>query len=374
MVHNLIINLINISMTKPTFKHFLRSSLLVLQCSFTVVGTVVGAGFASGKEIASFLGIYNSYFLFACIFFCLLFGCGLYLCFFTKRITLNKITQKVSFAGIFICNFISFTAMLSAIDSSIKMASTCQIWYFLCLILIYLVIVFGVNGLNKCNLVLVPALFFILLFMGYLGLKNNDILNTVSLKANSLNLVTSVPMYMGLNLYGVYPVATELSPMLSKKQQMGVSFLSSLLILLLLLCAGVTVLNASTNAICADLPLLFYAAEKHSFMFIPCVLTLTIAIITTNCANGFILVSQVKDKVKHKNLFLLVLFAVCLPLSKFGFSNIVKYIYPISGAIGINMLTLIFAEALRALFLEKKKHKQLNNSTQNKPTVNQQSN
>lgn len=365
MVHNLIINLINLSMTKPIFKPSLRSLLFVLQCSFTVVGTVVGAGFASGKEIATFLGIYNSYFLFACIFFCLLFGFGLYLCFFTKQITLSKLTQKVSFAGIFICNFISFTAMLSALDSSIKMATTCQIWYFLCLILIYLVIVFGVNGLNKCNLVLVPALFFILIFMGYLGLKNNDILSTVSLKTSSINLATSVPMYIGLNLYGVYPVATELSPMLSKKQQVGVSFLSSLLILLLLLCAGVTVLNASTDAVNADLPLLFYAAEKYFFMFIPCVLTLTIAIITTNCANGFILVNQVKNKVKHKNLFLLILFAVCLPLSKLGFSNIVKYVYPVSGAIGITVLILVFVDTFRVVLLEKKKQKQLAKNTPN---------
>ncbi len=341
------------SQPKQKNKHLLFN---ILQCSFTIVGTVVGAGFSSGKEISTFIGIYNSFFLLATILFSVLFCMGLIFCFYSTMITPTKAVKNILTCAIFICNFISFTAMLSALRSSIEMISTCQIWYILCLILTYLVIIFGINGLNKSNLVLIPLLIFMLVFMGVLGIKNNNILDTFVMQTNTINLIFSIPMYIGLNLYSVYPVTIELAQIVNKRGQVWTSIIASTTIMLLILSCGATVLNAGTCASQAELPLLYYASIVHPNLFIACVIALTIAIITTICSNGFILLNTLKNKIKKRKLTLLALFLISIPLSYIGFSNIVKYLYPISGAIGIVALILIFADNIyQRININKKK-------------------
>ncbi|OZV13871.1 hypothetical protein CIW83_00030 [Tissierella sp. P1] len=64
------------------------------------------------------------------------------------------------------------------------------------------------------------------------------------------------------------------------------------------------------------------------------------AMFTTALANGFGIINKV-SKSKYKKLIITLFCLLSIPLAKFGFSNLVATLYPISGVIGFVLLIFI---------------------------------
>ena len=322
-------------------KKISTSFLTILKVSFTIVGTIIGAGFASGKEVATFLGVYGNLTYLACFIFGLAFCLGtIYFSSMDKSILSPFLKTGINIC-IFISEFISIIAMLAGLQSIFDMIFTNNIPYYISLVLIFLIIILGFNGLTSTNLILVPILVISLITFGIIGIKTAPTYSLSTTKCVPIFFTTSLPLYIGMNLFSVYPIAIEFSSYQTKRESIFSSIIASALLTTLLFCFCFTILNISSSCVNCELPLIIYILDTAPQFVTLSIITLAVAIITTIVSDGFVVHSLIKKKIKkHDNIALLIIFVIAFLISRLGFSNIVEKFYPITGLIG-TMFTII---------------------------------
>lgn len=342
-------------------KKISSSILTVLKVSFTTVGTIIGAGFASGKEVSTFLGVYGNIAYLACFLFGLAFCLGtIYFSSMDKTI-LSPFLKTALNICIFFSEFTSIIAMLAGLQSIFDMIFTNNIPYYISLVLIFLIIILGFNGLTSTNLILVPILVVSLIIFGIIGIKTAPTFSLVTTKCVPIFFTTSLPLYIGMSLFNVYPIAVEFSSYQTKKESIFSCIIASTLLTTLLFCFCFTILNISSSCVNCELPLIIYILDTAPQFITLSIITLAVAIITTIISDGFVVHSLIKKKVKkHDNIALLIIFIIAFLISRLGFSNIVENFYPIIGLIG-TMFTLILIG--RGIYLKLKFRKKQKLST-----------
>lgn len=322
---------------------FIQSFSNISKISFTIVGTIIGAGFASGKEASTFLGVYGNFSYIACIIFGILFCVGTiyFSCLSPDRIP--PILSKCINVSIFISEFISIVAMMAGLRAIFDMLFISSTPYYISLILIFLIIVSGLNGLTTTNLILVPIIVLSIAIFGILGIITAPNLNLTTTSYDPLFQSLSLPLYIGMNLFSVLPIALEFSNKQTKKEKIWTAIISSTLLSSLLLCFCFTILNINNDSINSELPLIIFILDFAPNLVLLAIITLAIAIVTTIVSDGFVVHSLIKTKIKKfDNLVLLIVFVTAFLISRLGFSNIVEKLYPITGIIGTALtLTLL---------------------------------
>lgn len=333
-----------------------KSIINSIKITATLIGTIIGAGFASGKEICTFLGVYGNALLFLIPVYCLIYGLLTYLFLNIDNSKINPTMNKIFKSFIFISEFISLVAMIAGLEAIFSLIFTSQFPFYIALVIIFLIIITGFNGLTTTNTLLIPFLIGTIALLGITGLKGAGSLSLLKLESSKTFLTFSFPLYLGLNLFSTYPIATELSSKFSKKEKIISSTLTSVIVLLILYCFAFTVLNKSHGTAQAELPLLIYAfAEKPSLILVTAI-ALGVAIITTLISDGFVMRSIMQNITKEKtDLVFLLLYVSAYFISKLGFSKIVESFYPITGLLGV---ILTISCLVRPTFAPKQ-HKQL---------------
>lgn len=323
--------------------NFPHSFVTILKISFTIVGTIIGAGFASGKEASTFLGVYGNFTYIACIIFGFCFCIGtIYFSNLSYKL-ISPLLHKCINVCILISEFISIVAMMAGLRAIFDMLFINATPYYISLILIFLIIISGLNGLTTTNLILVPIIVISIAIFGFLGYKTAPNLNLTTTNCEPIFRTLSLPLYIGMNLFSVLPIALEFSNKQSKKEKIWTAIISSSLLTALLLCFCFTILNVNNSTINSELPLIIFILDFAPNFILLAIVTLAIAIITTIVSDGFVVHSLIKSKVKKcDNLILLAVFIVAFLISRLGFSNIVEKLYPITGIIGTALtITLI---------------------------------
>ncbi len=323
-----------------------------------IVGTVIGSGFLSGKEIVVFFSRFGnmSYF---CIFiaFFLFFALFYYFLKFGD-IIVDKLS-KSKFSNILNC-FICFTlssAMFAGIFSLvedmhfvIKLATMLIVFVYACRVAIK-----GASLLERLNLILVPIMIIFLLI---------NLIRLFSVKSGSLFLGGFYPfslffciLYVVLNTSNSAIVISSFGKDLSNKQKVQVSFFSALALCLILLFANIVLLQNSF-VFGEDMPILelFVGPQKFVMSLIillGCVTTLfSLVYSNTGSLRG----------VCNNNIFVLFI-GVVMPfaLSFMGFGFIVSKFYPLTSVLGIFLLCDLL---LFPLF--KKVYKKIHSASKNR--------
>lgn len=328
---------------KPTLNTKNSVNILsVLKVAFTIVGTLIGAGFASGKEITTFFGCFGTFGYIAILIFCITFAIGII---YFSSIDKDSIPTPLLVAfniAVFVSEVISITAMIAGLSSILSMLFISDIPFYLSLVLIFMIIICGINGLTTTNLILIPVLFVSIIVFGIRGASSVNSFEMAIVNSSSIYKIMSLPLYIGFNLFSIFPIALEFGKKQNKKERTTSAILASTILLILMLCFCVTILNIDSTSITSELPLVMYILKTSPSLIVMVITTLAIAITTTIISDGFVLRGlMMKRGENFANIAFGFLFIGAFCLSHFGFSAIVETLYPISGFIGLILIILV---------------------------------
>ncbi|MDD4815845.1 MAG: hypothetical protein PHQ62_01725 [Clostridia bacterium] len=316
---------------------------------FLMVGTIIGAGFASGREISLFFAEfgYDSLFFLPIVFILFYYCFKLFLSIGSKNafaniLSLNRRTNSSVFfnIAIIVIFFVYSSAMFSA---SVEVLSNnfievpIAIFYALVFVLIYYVAKNGLKMLKKINLIAIPIIIVLLVIYSIYSIANpiTDIAYVPS-SSNAYILPISIIFYVFSNILLSCFILMQVGEGLTPKQIQKASFCTSaILCFIILICIfclvenGAVVMDASMPFVVLTLRL----GEPFPLIFAS---VLFVGIITSLFGCLHTLNSILKEKYKSKMAFISCL-AVLL-ISLLGFENIVNFCYPIIGFFGMIMV------------------------------------
>ncbi len=300
----------------------------------TIVGTILGCGFFSGKEIVIFFSQFGQWsylaIFLAFIFFFLIFKFLLNV----STLALKKIQSSKLFLIFNIANCIIFSAvMFACIRECFEISFVFQI---LILAIVVCLCVFilknGFSVFSNFNKIFVPfmcLLFIVLLFNKF----------SFSFQANFL---TSLPfpsifyslLYCALNGANNCLVISKLGQNLHSKQKTRIAFLSAFVLSIILLCANFTLLQNqdSFNSIMPFLSI-FYGWQNLALKIV-----IFLGALTSLCSLTFNFRISLENVITNKLLLYFIAIVIPLIVSLFGFSFIVSFLEPIASVFSINVL------------------------------------
>lgn len=316
----------------------------VLSAVFVIVGSLVGAGFISGREISAFFLKGN--FLFSVTIFAVCFVS------FVLFLVLDDYFYNSFFYGyssflILIADIFMSAGLLSAADQIIARIARCRIFPFASIIIVffsYFAQRRGMKNIENICKILTPAV--IVLTVILILTSKSFILPDVKENVK----ITGVFSYVGLNVFVINPVLRRLKKVLNKKEVILTVSISAFLLIFLIVLIGFFIGN-DTNAISDDLPLLSKFSNNcfSKAVFTVAILTgITTAVLSEHYSMENVLDNLLKEKGKQTKKHLLALPIVMLLISKLGFYNIVTYAYPIIGFIG--GVTILICAIFRLFF------------------------
>ncbi len=317
-----------------------------LKITLLILGTIIGAGFASGKEITTFFTIfgYYSFLSLPIIFF------GFYFCIYKLLIIgakndikntnqLNYIIFKKNNKLIKFFTFISFviisSTMISGLRESLEISSVFYEILFIIIVIFSLFFLINKNlkYLNIICMITIPItiiIICIICFSNFDGLHNTILSNIILLPYNSITYVTR-------NVFLSYFVISSSAFRLTDKQCKQISFWTSVI-----LCVIMTVMIfaglSNPETISDSIPMLSLA-QSHNLLYILYAVLIEFAIITTLISTTITVKSFFNFKYKILNsIFTVVLCAVC-SFVKFDF--LIKYFYPVIGIFGAYLILFL---------------------------------
>lgn len=329
-----------------------RLPISVSAATFSILGTLIGAGFASGREILTFFGAYGYFGIGFSFLFILLCGAGIYLLLVlgsrhSSLPQLNKFVYKraapVADTLFLFCYFVVFSSMLAG------MQVTCQNmfgdWFYLFLLLfIFVALSFGINSLLKVNNLFLPLLLVFLFVCSVISIKNGHL--HVQTTASPAFSGASSLLYTGMNLLTSCSVLLSLGAGTNKKDHKKIAIISTLLIGVLFILLLFGLLSLPADAQSAPMPLLYMLNGNFSFF---ANFFLAVATFTTLLSCGYPLVQFSSSFVKNKWLASLLVLVPAVLLSTIGFSNIVSFLYPAMGVVGVVYLLFVACSIKRKL-------------------------
>lgn len=346
------------------------------------IGTVIGAGFASGQEILQFfgkqgmsgiLGVGLSTLLLAAIASKVLkkvyrqkirnfeeFGAY----YFSKRILtwINLILAFLLLVGYFV--------MLAGSGAIVKEHFDFPAIYGIIgmSLLSFIVFNFGVSGIAKANNLIVPLLIGVIFVVTFFVITNNRFffsnLNVETfLRIDSIKLfgteitiknmiqiktgwIWSAFVYASHNSIGATVVMTSLLPLIYDERAaeyggilgaLALGFMASLILLCLLI--------LYTDIIGLEVPMVAIAHSigniyKQIYSFI-----LLLAMFTTAIANGYACILRFSYMTGwREGLVTIIICLIAIPLATLGFKNLVSFFYPLFGYLGFLLIGTILVK------------------------------
>ena len=312
----------------------------VFSAILVIVGTVIGSGFMSGKEIVVFFSRFGV-FSFPCIVLAFFLFWLLFNFFLKNGEKADEKLKKSKFSNIInflICTILS-SAMIAGCTQLLSGLSDIIKYTVLCAILLYcfFIIKKGLGSLEKANFVLVPIMVIVLLIgLGFAEHSSSGQLFRSSY-FSSWGLFYCF-LYVLLNTSNSCIVLAKLGKGLSEKQKARVSFLSALALFVILFLANLVLLQ-NKDVFSQDMPLLSLFDRPWSYVMQAVIL---LGWVTTLFSLGYDSSGSVRGLCRN-NIFVGAT-SVILPLaiSVGGFGNIVSLLYPLTSILAVFLLCDLF--------------------------------
>ena len=333
-----------------------------------IIGTIIGAGFASGKEIDLFFFQYQKDGIYGLILSALILAAIIYMTFnlvgkmkiknyeeFLKQICQKKEkTNKVLFYSIQliirIFLLISFYIMIAGFGAFFEqeLGINKTIGIGIISLLCFYCFKKRTNGLVKVNVYLVPIL---ILFIFYLGFQNTYNHTNVTFNNEYIrkNWILSAIIYSSYNSIILIPILITLGKRKMKNIQ-NIIISTSCFILIFLLGKTIYFLLFNLDNIqTLEIPTVIvasYIKPIYKYLFGIAVL---ISIFTSCVSCGYAFLEDFEGK-KYKIKTIIICISAMV-VSQVGFSNLVNLLYPTFGMLGLIQILLIstFAFSKRKL-------------------------
>ena len=327
---------------------------------FVLIGTFVGAGFASGKEIFNFFTIFNLYsfvsiFVFSLLLFFLIFKCinikknnnlnsySDFLLYLEKKYKYFNSKFFLFIINIFLAS--SFYIMIIALAAlfnyqfNIEKYIVIFISIFICFNIFYNK---NIDFIYIINRILMPILILFMLMLCYFNI-NIDNIFSVSLTTNNYSIlyaITTGLIYFSYNSLLLIPIVFDLEINYNKSNiSFKISFIYSLIILILIFFINLLLLCFYSSIYNIELPILYICNNSLKiFLYFYFFIVLS-AIFTTMISSGYTFVNNFKEKNYTLKLLIFLLFSFIFCF--FSFSDLINFFYPIFGIIGFIQIFLI---------------------------------
>ncbi len=316
------------------------------------VSIIIGAGFASGKELFSFFATEEKSSIYVIISSALVFFFVAYATLeisrtnqtktyndFLKVIFKNKLLITFFEVCVIFFMFVSFSSMLAGFTSLVTQSfgvskSFSRVTF---LILNFTILFRGYEYIIKLSIILVPLLFLgALVFGSYYITQPTDIHIFTQTSFNPNSLLKGIT-YSSYNLITAIAIACTLPELYQNKLH---NFFGSLFVALILLVLTVSILIplfANYDLIkYTDMPIYTILGQNNREFIFPYLILMILATLSTSVANAYAVSIHFSEKFKVNQLLitLVVIFSGMI-FSFIGFSNIVNFVYPIFGFFGI---------------------------------------
>lgn len=322
-----------------------------VQIAFTYIGTVVGAGFASGREIVEFFVQYGFQGFVGILVAALLFvWAGVRVMIVAFRLKANSYQEMNNylfgrvvgplFNLILLAVLLGTSAvMLAAIGTlfhgSFHLPAQAGIW--LSMVWIYLVTRRGLAAIHSVNSLFVPTLIgFTLLIFFYSEPWHADTANQMIVEpGNPWTWLRSPLAYAALNVSLAQAVLVPIGrESRSERPLILGGMLGGLGIGLLLLLAYWSMSVHMPAVVTADMPMIYILTGLGRGVALLFALLVFAEIFSTLVANVFGIVQQLKQWISlPPTLLILVILAVCYLISLVGFPSLLSILYPFFGQI-----------------------------------------
>ena len=351
----------------------------MLKVICTLIGTFIGAGFASGKEIYLFFFKYQVYGILGIIVSAIWIGYIIYKVLniskknniynyneFLNYLIKNKLIKIILINIIDVFLIISFCIMVSGFSAFIYQEFNINIiiGFIFMLICSYCAFKRKATGIIKINNILIPIIIFIIFFivikkvklyeLNFIDGLNGEVFNINNFinncKIENFKFLIFSILYANYNLLTIIPIVITMSNVTKNKQEIQyISIICSIIIFILSMSIFAILSQSNFNVGNLEMPVVFIVGRYGIFYkYIYC-LVVGIAIFTTAISVGYGYLQNYennKEKYNKKIILLILCSIIAIPI---GFSKLIELLYPIFGGIGL----------VQSLYVIKKKRKDI---------------
>jgi uncharacterized membrane protein YkvI len=326
----------------------------ILQVAATYIGTIVGAGFATGKEIVQFFSQYGMIGLIGILLSGYLFiWIGTKSMLIAKRIDANsyqevneylfgeKIARVVNFV-LLIMLFGVTSVMFSGTGAVFReqLGLPSQVGILLTMVFCYLAVIRGMKGLLFVNSLIVPMmiLFSVLVISAFPG--------ATEYYGESVNLGRVILSALAYASYNIVLGQAVLVPLGRDSENETIirwgGFLGGLGLTLILVTSHLALITIPEMT-AYSIPMAEIIKQIGTVLHILFVIVIYGEIYTTLIGNVYGISRKLSASPQPKKSVIISILFVCYFVSLIGFDSLVKYLYPLFGYMGcVVLLSLMF--------------------------------
>lgn len=322
----------------------------ILKCLFIIIGTLIGAGFASGQEILIFFNRYGPNGFYGMILSGVLFGLVIFITLYIidkknikkydELIFNNKVLKCAFEVFLFIC----FCIMVAGCGAFFKQQFKLPFWLgsVMCSLICYGIFSCKYKGLETINTLLVPFIIIGVFVLGSGEYEPAMISNQNYNLPNSYtsNWLISSILYTSYNSIILVPILLTFKEYnLTNIKKIFISFFSTIVFLSI----GILMYNILNvyypDILAYELPNVKLASLIGEFQSAFYGIVIVTAIITTAVSSGYAFLEM---RTKNYNVKSVLMCAIAVLVSKIGFAELVNKAFPLFGYLGlIQILSII---------------------------------
>ncbi|SEO40893.1 Uncharacterized membrane protein YkvI [Amphibacillus marinus] len=336
------------------------------QWIFLIIGTVIGAGYASGREIWQFFGQGNGQ---AVILFGVLFSmcCYTMLSISFQEQSKDYIPLLTILVGPRLAKFYDMMTFVYLLSMTVVMIAgsgvalqAFQLPKWLGIIVTTLVIIctflFQVNAIIKMNSLITPILIMALIAVIIaFNIKFQGYQESLFFSKDPM-LLAAIP-FTALNILPLLSCISAVGNQIKSKQEVMFTSIASGLVLSVLSLIYLTSLKKISEHIERfDMPLYALLQQFSGIIVLSMTLFIWLAIYTTAVIGMIGLIARIEVQIalsKKTIAFWLAIFI--LPLSFIGFKTLIQYLYPLYGYLNLYLLLTMLIYPLKTWYKDKKK-------------------
>ncbi len=334
----------------------MKSSRRVLELVCVIIGTFIGAGFASGKEVAVYFSKYGFVAVIMCFLVLFLFYFFITKCLYIGKkycVSDNNIgaifkkRNKAVRLIVLISSLISVGAMIAGVYSLgiiVGNEISAIILPMICMAIVFGVLIRDYRGLCAVNVIVVPVIVILIIIITATTCCRS-IAVTIPLDNVLMSAVgggVSSIIYVFFNMLSLGILMLQVGYKYSDKEIKVASKIASCIICLLILLITLSITLSTPDVFASDMPLLQESVHIGKFFSIIFAIAQVCGIVTTLLSSTYISSNIVASVTNNKKSAIIIVLLVGVVVSFFGFYNIVNYLYKLTGVLSCIFFVMLY--------------------------------
>lgn len=196
----------------------------------------------------------------------------------------------------------------------------------------------SIKGVVKANEILVPILVIFLVIIGLLNFKDINFLNLDNyiIRVNNSSFILSAILYCSYNSILLIPVLITLKDYLKNRRQIfSISLISTIIVIILSIIIFLLLVKVDVDITKLEMPAVYVVSKMFSIFRILYGFIILGSIFTTSISLGASFLQNVSKNKESYTQIALIMCITAVLVSKIGFSNLINFLYPLFGYLGL---------------------------------------